>query len=257
MTAVGLDTQASTFRLRDARSRIGILPVAALEQHGAHLPVATDWILLEEIARRVAAALPSSYLLPAVPFGTSLAHLGTAGTVGVMWPTLLHVVRDIVESLLAQGIRQVVVLNNLGEVSGTTVQPRGNFIVKTAVRQLNYRHPDLDALWVQPLAVAGEHLMSIFESGADDVQAGEVETSLLMAVRPDLVREGAHDQVPTVNRQFAEWASFQTCAPGGVWGRPSLAKRAKGEQALQVAVQATVTYISDSFASLATAKGRH
>jgi creatinine amidohydrolase len=218
--------------------------------------VATDWIILEQIAKRVAAQLPSSYLLPALPFGTSIAHMGTAGTVGLQWPTLLHVVRDIVESLLAQGIRQVVVLNNLGEVSGTTVQPRGNFIVKTAVRQLNYAHPDLDALWVQPLAVAAQNLAGVFESGADDVQAGEVETSLMLALRPDLVRDGARDQVRTLNRVFTEWAPFSASAPDGVWGRPSLGSRAKGEQALELAVEATVHYINESFAHLASAKGR-
>jgi creatinine amidohydrolase len=256
MSSTTLDIQASTFRLRDARPLLAILPVAALEQHGTHLPVATDWIILEEIARRVAAEVPSSYVLPALPFGTSLAHLGTAGTVGLTWPTLLHVVRDLVESLLVQGIRQVVVLNNLGEISGSTVQPRGNFIVKTAVRQLNYANPTLDTLWVQPLAVASKQLSSVFESGADDVQAGEVETSLMLAVRPDLVRDGAVDHVPALNRQFAEWAPFNACAPGGVWGRPSLASRAKGERALELAVHATVEYINESFACLATAKGR-
>jgi creatinine amidohydrolase len=218
--------------------------------------VATDWIVVEEIARRVAAELPSSYLLPALPFGTSLTHLGSAGSVGLMWPTLLHVVRDVIESLLAQGIRQVVVLNNLGEVSGTTVQPRGNFIVKTAVRQLNYAHPDLDVVWVQPMAVAAKKLSGVFESGPDDVQAGEVETSLMLALRPDLVRDGARDHVPSVNRQFAEWAPFAACAPGGVWGRPSRAKRAKGERALDLAVKATLDYINESFACLAAAKGR-
>jgi len=235
---------------------MAILPVAALEQHGPHLPVATDWIILEEIARRVAAELDSAFLLPALPFGTSLAHLGSAGTVGLMWPTLLHVVRDIVESLLAQGIRQVVVLNNLGEISGTTVQPRGNFIVKTAVRQLNYAHPALDALWVQPLAVAASALARVFDSGNDDVQAGEVETSLMLAIRPELVRDGARDDVPTLSRQYAEWAPFERCAPTGVWGRPSLASRDKGEQALEFAVRATVDYVTGSFASLALAKGR-
>src|SRR5690242_2064002 len=102
MTAATLDVQASTFALRDAHPRVAILPIAALEQHGPHLPVATDWIITEAIARRVASALPSAFLLPALPYGTSLAHVATAGTVGLTWPTLLHVVRDVVESLRAQ-----------------------------------------------------------------------------------------------------------------------------------------------------------
>src|SRR5206468_7623805 len=118
---------------------------------------------------------------------------------------------------------RVAVINNLGEASGTSVVPRGNFIVKTAVRQLNYDHPDLDALWLQPLALASGELRAIFGSVGDDVHAGEVETSLLLALRPELVRDARADHIPAVARQLTDWAPFARFAPQGVWGRPSLA----------------------------------
>src|SRR3954464_8263762 len=183
-----MDTQWSTTRLRDAQPDLAILPVAAIERHGPHLPIGTDWLVLEALAGRVAAPFDRGLLLPTFPFGTSQAHAGTAGTASVNWPTLLHVVRDITESLLAQGIRKVAVINNLGGPTETTVQPRGNFIVKTSVRQLNYDHHDLDAIWVQPLTVARSALAEIFGSARDDVHAGEIETSLMLALRPDLVK---------------------------------------------------------------------
>jgi creatinine amidohydrolase len=254
MSTAVLDVQASTYHLRDVKPRIGILPLAALEQHGPHLPVATDWLLMEHIARGVAEALPGAFLLPTLPFGTSLAQAGTAGTVGLAWPTLLHVITDVVRSLHAQGIDRVAVLNNLGEVSGTTVQPRGNFIAKTAVRQLNYAHPDLQALWLQPLTVAAAELRTIFESASDDVHAGEVETSLVLAIRPELVKGRGADHVPQLGRQFLDWAPFANLAPGGVWGRPSLASAEKGQRALDAAVRASVSYINESFAFLERAK---
>ena len=252
-----MDTQWSTTRLRDAQPELAILPVAAIERHGSHLPIGTDWLIVEAIAARVAAAFDRGLLLPTFPFGTSLAHAGTAGTASVNWQTLLHVVRDITESLLAQGIRRVAVINNLGGPTETTVQPRGNFIVKTSVRQLNYAHPDLDAIWVQPLTVAKSALAEIFSSARDDIHAGEIETSLLLALRPDLVRQGAKDFVPAdVPRAYLDWAPFERLAPGGIWGRPSLASAEKGQRAVEAAVQATIGYITDSFDALARAKGR-
>ena len=254
MSASVLDVQATTYRLREVRPQVAILPLAALEQHGPHLPVATDWLVIDEIARRVAAGLHSAFLLPTLPFGTSLAHNGTPGTVGLAWPTLLHVITDVVESLLAQGIHRVAVINNLGEASGPTVQPRGNFITKTAVRQLNYDHPELQALWVQPLAVAMSDMRAIFDSWHDDVHAGEVETSLMLALRPDLVKGSGWDYVPQVGREFTDWVPFAQLASHGVWGRPGLASAEKGQRALAAAVQATLKYINDSFAFLANAR---
>ena len=252
-----MDAQWSTTRLRDAGPELAILPVASIERHGGHLPIETDWIVVEALAARVADSLDGCYLLPTFPFGTSLAQAGTAGTASVGWATLLHVVRDVTESLLAQGIRKVAVLNNLGGPTETTVQPRGNFIVKTAVRQLNYAHHDLDAIWVQPLTVAKAELLEIFESGADDLHAGEIETSLLLALRPELVKAGARDLVPMdVPRSYLDWAPFERLAPGGVWGRPSLASAEKGRRALDAAVDGTARYIRESFEYLARAKGR-
>jgi creatinine amidohydrolase len=179
------------------------------------------------------------------------------GTVGLSWPTLLHVVTDVVKSLEAQGIHRVAVINNLGEVSGTTVQPRGNFIAKTAVRQLNYAHPNLDAVWVQPLAVASNELRTIFESWRDDLHAGEVETSLILALRPDLVKGHGSDHVPPAgHRQLLDWAPFGQLAPGGVWGQPSLATADKGRRGLDAAVGATVADIRESFEFLSQAKHR-
>lgn len=56
MSSPALDVQATTYHLRDVTPTMAILPLAALEQHGPHLPVATDWLVIEHIARRVAEA---------------------------------------------------------------------------------------------------------------------------------------------------------------------------------------------------------
>ena len=107
---------------------------------------------------------------------------------------------------------------------------------------------------MQPLAAASRDLGRIFESVADDVHAGEVETSLVLALCPDAVGAGAADHVPHATRDMLDLVPLAALAPGGVWGRPSLATRAKGEAALSAAAAATAAYIRDTLATLGEMK---
>jgi creatinine amidohydrolase/Fe(II)-dependent formamide hydrolase-like protein len=141
-----------------------------------------------------------------------------------------------------------------GLASGNTAIPFGNFIAKAAVRQLNHEYPGLDAIWVQPLAAAGRALGKIFESVAVDVHAGEVETSLALAVCGAHVRAGGGDHVPQAGRDDLDLVPLATLAPALVWGRPSLASPEKGEAALAAAAEATAGYIGETLETLGRMK---
>lgn len=252
-----LDYQNTSFEVKDAKPDIAILPVGTTEQCGDHLPVGATTIILDILARRVAERLKGTvYLLPTMPLGTSGLHLGTPGTIALEWSTLMSVVYDLVESLVAQGIRQVVVINGLGGATETTVRPRENYIVKTTVRQLNYDIPELDALWVQPFTVAGKDLAEIVESAHQDIHAGELATSLMLYLAPDTVKGKGVDWVPEEGKEYLDYVLFRKLCSSGVWGRSSLASAEKGKRALEIAVQRTVEYIEESFAHLATMKRR-
>jgi len=252
-----LDYQNTSFEVKDAKPDIAILPMGTTEQYGDHLPLGTTTIILDVLARRVAECLKGTvYLLPTMPLGTSGLHMGTPGTIALEWPTLMGVVYDLVESLVAQGIRQVVVINGLGGANETTVRPRENYIVKTTVRQLNYDIPELDAIWVQPFTVAGKDLVEIMESAHQDIHAGELATSLMLHLAPDAVKGTGIDWAPEVGKEYLDYVPFRQLCPGGVWGRPRLASAVKGERALEIAVQRTAEYIEESFAHLATMKRR-
>jgi creatinine amidohydrolase len=252
-----LDYQNTTFEVKDAKPDMAVLPIGSTEQCGGHLPIGATTLILDVLARRVAENLRGTvYLLPTMPLGTSGLHRGTAGTIALEWSTLMQVVYDLVESLVRQDIRKVAVLNGLGGANETTVIPRENYIVKTAVRQLNYDFPRLDAIWVQPFTVAGDVLSSILGSAGTDVHAGELATSLMLHLRPDAVKGSRVDHVPELGKEYLDFVAFQKLSPHGVWGKPSLASAEKGRQALEIAVQRTVAYIEDSFAHLATMKRR-
>ncbi len=253
-----LDYRNTSPEIRAAQPRLALLPLAAIEQHGPHLPLAADWIVVDALAREVARQLPApAYLLPTFPYGSSLSQAGFPGTVWLGFETLALVVRDVVEALRAQGINRVAVLSSHGGPNESTAKPRGNFIVKTAVRQLNYDYPDLDVIWVQPLSAARRELAGIFGSAAEDVHAGEVETSLLLHLRPDLVHlDRAADFAPGVGREYLDYVPFADLCPGGTWGRPSLASAEKGARAFAAAAEATVRYVTATFAALDQLKRR-
>ncbi len=251
----GVNARSTTFEVERARPRMAILPIAAIEAHGPHLPVGTDLLIVESIARRATGILGDDvYLLPTIPFGSSTHLRGAPGTADVSPDTLRLVIQDVAVALHETGIDQVAVIGGPGLASGNTVVPFGNFIVKAAVRQLNHEHPRMDAIWVQPLAAAGRELGTIFDSAADDVHAGEIETSLVMALAPDAVEPGAIDHVPVVGRDYVDLVPFGRITPSGVWGRPSLASREKGDAALRAAANATAAYIRGTLETLARMK---
>ena len=252
-----LDHQNTSFEVKGANPEIAVLPIGATERYGDHLPIGTTTAILDVVARRVAERLKGTvYLLPTMPLGTSGLHRGSCGTIALEWPTLMRVVTDLVESLLAQGIRKVAVINGLGGANENTVRPRENYIVKTAVRQLNYDHPELDAIWVQPFTVAGQDLVEVLESADQDVHSGELATSLMLHLAPETVKGKGADFLPNAGKEYLNYVAFGALCPGGVWGKPRLATAEKGARALDAAIQRTVAYIDETFAHLATMKRR-
>lgn len=246
-----MDLEHTAWDFKAARPEVALVPLACLEPHGPHLPVGADGLIISAIARRVAERMGrATFLLPVWPLGTSGPHFGRPGCVSLEYQTLWAVVRDVVLSLHAHGIHRVAVLNNHGSPVTTTTRPLGNAVVKTAVRQLNYETPGLRTIWVQPFAAARTAFFEIFDAAASDLHAGEIETSILLHLAPDLVRAGAPDAVPAGPHAYLDAVPFHRVSPTGVWGRASLASAEKGSRALDAAVDATVDYIEGTLAAL-------
>ncbi len=253
-----LTWQNTAWDFKDHPPRIAVVPLACTEPHGIHLPVGTDRIIVGEIARRTADRLDAStVLLPTWTLGSSGDHVGEAGAVYLKFETLWAVVRDVVTALHEHGIHQVAVINNHGSAMTGTARPMGNFIVKTAVRQLNYETPGLTAIWVQPFSAARSALKEILPSAASELHAGALETSLLLHLAPDLVGTTPPDYVPSVSPSYLHFAPFSKLAPTGIWGRPSEASAEAGARALDLIVRATVDYINTTFAQLERIKMNH
>lgn len=174
------DLTTRDFAALDRQATLAILPVAAVEQHGPHLPLATDAFinagLIEAIGMRLLA--PRVLVLPAMDIGHSLEHENFAGTLSVAAETLLAMWLDIGRSVARAGVRKLVILNTHGgqtslvHIAALRLRAELGMLVARA----NYF-----AFGSPPGLFATDELRH-------GIHGGQMETSLMLHLRPDLVR---------------------------------------------------------------------
>lgn len=238
---------------RVAPRSIAVLPVAAVEQHGQHLPVFTDTAIVSEIARRAEAALPRKVaLLPTLWAGSSHHHLGFPGTLSISSETYIAVLIDLVESLMRTGFRRIVLLNGHG----------GNQVpAAEALYRLNRRHEGRREPWVAAatywkLAAPGLQAQDFMETPALS-HACEYETSLMLSLRVDWVKMiRARGHQPSVGSAFYDplghapsrvvvSESFAQRTPTGALGSPEKASAAKGDRLFELISASVVEFLRD------------
>jgi len=168
----------------DPADTIALLPVAAIEQHGPHLPLATDALINEAIVSEALKLLPDRptvLVLPAMTVGSSLEHTEFPGTLSVDADTLLAVWKAVGSSVARAGIRKLVILNSHG---GQTA------LVDLAALHLRVERRMLVAR-ANYFAFGAPAGLFREEELAHDIHGGVVETSLMLHLRPDLVRKEA------------------------------------------------------------------
>lgn len=224
--------RADQVREQARQDAIIILPVASLEQHGPHLPVEVDSILGETVAARTAEKVLAKgqpvLVLPVLWTGLSEHHMSFGGTVTLDNATFAALTEGVVRSVLRHGFRRIVLLNAHG----------GN---ENALRSItDDLTPRLGASIVQftywyAAAVA---IAKILQTQGGLQHACEAETSMMMAIRPDLVaadrielaRSNATPDVSDlVGGGVYRWRSIGSRSASGVIGNPEAATAEKGE----------------------------
>lgn len=210
-----------------------VLPVAALEQHGHHLPLFTDSMLLGEVIRRASEPLAGNVLFaPLVWLGNSEHHLDFAGTLSAAPRTYLDLLENLAENFLTHGFRRIVFVNGHG----------GNIVPGAqAVFELRQRHrhrDDLLLLFATYWTLGGRpHEVAPSISQQRMGHACEWETSMMLRLAPHLV--GPLDQVQPAPMQMPFPAAAQGWitkdrSPAGHIGDPRSASAEKGEVLFQV-----------------------
>lgn len=171
----------------DRARTIAVLPVAATEQHGPHLPLSVDTDLLNGVVQASLAHLPvdlPAFFLPTQAVGYSPEHARFAGTLTLKPETIVRLWTDIAESVAASGVRKLMLLNSHGgqvsvmDMVARDWRARLNMLVYS-VSWFNLPLRDEAGRDVNALFSADEHRFG--------VHAGEIETSMMLALRPDTV----------------------------------------------------------------------
>jgi creatinine amidohydrolase len=229
-----------------AGKRSALIAVGAIEQHGPHLPLATDMLIATETARRVAERMPDLLLGPTLPVGVSTHHLAFPGTFSLAERTFQDQVSACVTSLGAHEVERVFVLSGHGGNFGPLGRLAGEVdgqIGATAFVPFS----DLEAFLDVFHAVSAQDGISPQASGA---HAGEWETSIMLAIHPELVRMqeaeagfvGVFDAA-TAERLFREGTA--SLATNGVLGDPCFATSDRGERHLTAWVDTLVDYFTE------------
>jgi creatinine amidohydrolase len=205
-----------------------LVPVGSLEQHGGHLPVATDMIIAEYVTKHVAERV-GSFIFPPISYGISVEH-SPLFNVSLSCSTLINLTNDISISLSKMGLKKVIYVNghhgNIGALQYVMHYfVDGGFGKDFSAYSLNY--------W---------NMMDVeFDHG------GDTETSIMLAIRSDLVRmdkaEPSAIDRPKLKRTYQTLtnnpSSFPKLTGNGVWGDPRNATASKGQELLQQIIENT------------------
>ena len=203
-----------------AATRTVLIPFGATEEHGPHLPLGTDTFQAADVCRLLSQQRPV-FVAPAIPYGVCRSTGDHPGTLSLTTETLKALTIDLVKACYRQGLRNVVILSgHAGGTHNATLLDAGECLLQ-----------DLPELRI---AVVAEYAL-VCQAGKDlivtpgDCHAGEIETSRILATRPELVKGSA----PAEQSEFPQFILVRDKKrywSGGVGGDPSRASAVKGRQ---------------------------
>jgi creatinine amidohydrolase len=239
------------FHQRDMSRCIAVLPVAAVEQHGPHLPLGTDAMIMQGYLDRVLARMPAdldALFLPLQRIGTSNEHIDFPGTLTFSPQTLTRMLVEIGESVARSGCRKLVIVNSHGGNSS---------VIDTATRELR-RAQNMLAVAVSWARFGYPDGMFADSERIHGIHAGDIETSLMLEFRRDLVRDSLRANfVPATVSMEKDYswlnagrpAGFgwmaQDLSESGAMGNASIATAAKGESAADYGATAFIELLRD------------
>ena len=213
-----------------ARGVVAILPVGSTEAHGPHLPLSTDVIISEEMSLRAAQKLSArgveALVLPPISYSVTDFSAEFPGTITIRKETATALIHDICVSLYDQGARLIAIANS-------HLEPEHVASINEAIEKVK-QHTGRSVIFPDKRKRKwAERLTEEFRRG--DCHAGSYETSLVMAARPELVREEIRQSLARIPISIAErikqGAANFTQAGGteAYFGDPQAASRDEGE----------------------------
>lgn len=230
-----LDELTTTeFKERIDSKTMVIWPIGAVEEHGPHLPLSTDSLQPEHIAERVAERT-GALIAPPLRYGYLRQTAPFPGSISLRWDTLRSIALDILMGLAKNDVRYIVVL------SGHAGRDHMSALRLAALDVVDSHDV---RIWVMSdYDIAYAHMDEL--ASQDDGHAGTIETSRIMNIRPDLVKERPGPFQP-------DWPRFEMLAepreyfPDGYHGDPSAADVEKARRIDDIIVEEMVRFITEA-----------
>jgi len=226
-----------------------LIPTGSVEVEGPHLPLAVDSIVAMEIARRVADRVEDTVVAPLVNVTYSDWHMGFPGTMTLSMPTHMQVLKEICQSLIHHGFKRFFFVNShVGNDSA--IWTVGNEIAKTSSARAG-----MVSIWALCTEM-GKKIPELKENTF--LHAGEIMTSVVMAIRPDLVnmdqavveylkpeidsfKQVLSSKLKYKDHIFSAYYMSNEVTESGVMGDPTAASKEKGE----IVIKHLVDYIGE------------
>ncbi len=224
-----------------AQTNLALVPVGAVEVYGPHLPQGSDGFAAQEIARRLEERV-DAVVTPLVPIGCSQALMSFPGTLSVTSESLKAYLTDVCESLSIWGIKRILFLNG----HAGNVPAIGEICREFIAKGINCAQVD----WWRAISKAAPDVAETDELAVG--HAGEVCTSVLMALREDLVvpeemvkempKRGLIGEYPEVMQYHI---TYRQITASGVIGDATMATREKGEAMVEKFLDRTVAFLAE------------
>ena len=224
-----------------SRDVVVIYPIAALEQHGPHLPFITDTAEVTAIVERLDEEIPDEILcLPTQWLGYSPHHMKFKGTITAKSETHINMIVDTVTSMVSADFNRIVILNGHG----------GNMAnMNVALQRLLEECPGAHVYGTSWFTY--DEVGEIREAGPHGWgHAGEMETAVMMAAHPDLVRtdrfqKDGHPIQSELASQVTRFRGMHDSTDRGNFGDPNFGSAEKGERFMKAAVGVLIRMVED------------
>ncbi len=213
-----------------------ILPIGSVEAHGYHLPLSTDMIQPLWLAERIAEKI-NAIILPPIHYGWTENLKSFKGTISIGFKTIYNLVRDIVESVASQGVKKILVLS--GHASSNHMAA-----LRLACEDAVRKYRDLKIMLLSDYYIAYQYRGKLVPE--DDGHAGVLETSRVMAIRPELVK-GEYKFERKESGKYMVIVDYKDIVPYATFSDPRGASKELGEKINNLVLEELLKIIKENF----------
>ena len=222
------------------KEKVLIFPIGSIEEHGEHLPLCTDSLQPEHVALK-AANKTKSLIAPPLRYGVCNSTRNFPGTISISFESLYKIARDILKEFIRNGFMRILVLSgHVGQSHLAALKLAAQEVVREQVKECPENN--LKIMVCSDYDFAYELKGKYFDE--KDGHAGTIETSRVMAIRPDLIKGKGKKSYPKLPR-FQIVADPERYFPTGVIGDPTTASPKIGQKINKYVINEVIKLIKE------------